>query len=126
MFLGQVVHWGDNASINSAFLVFGIIFLALIVLPPLHSVLRRSLAPVTYLTVTLRNRNQSPAPQIDWAFTCREQEIAELLCAGDTYRQIASQLMITENTVRSHVKSIYHKCGVQSRGELVQLLRPQR
>lgn len=54
--------------------------------------------------------------------TEREGEIATLLIKGKTYRMIAGELHVSENTVKTHVKNIYSKAGVQSRTELMNLL----
>ena len=50
----------------------------------------------------------------------REQEVLQMLLAGSTYREIASDLFISENTVKYHVKNIYKKYGCSSRKELIQ------
>lgn len=51
--------------------------------------------------------------------TARETEIVLRLCRGLTSKEIAGELIISHHTVRDHVKSIYDKAGVSSRGELV-------
>lgn len=54
--------------------------------------------------------------------TRREREIAALLIKGKTYRTIANELHVSENTVKTHVKNIYSKTGVNNRAELINLL----
>lgn len=49
----------------------------------------------------------------------REREVLKLLCEGDSYRSIATQLHISGHTVRSHIKNIYEKLHVHSRAEAV-------
>jgi DNA-binding NarL/FixJ family response regulator len=49
--------------------------------------------------------------------TKREHELLALLAKGLFYKEIAEQLGITVNTVRTHVHSIYDKLHVQSRTE---------
>jgi len=41
------------------------------------------------------------------------------LVQGEKYREIASRLCISIDTVRTHTMTIYRKCKVHSRGELV-------
>ena len=47
----------------------------------------------------------------------REVEVLRLLAAGLSNRDIAGELVITENTVRSHCKSIFGKLGAHKRWE---------
>ncbi|EOI55437.1 response regulator transcription factor [Enterococcus gilvus] len=53
--------------------------------------------------------------------TKTEFKIAELLCKGLTYKDIANKLVISYHTVKKHVQNIYCKCKVNSRYELSQL-----
>ncbi len=52
------------------------------------------------------------------SLTPREQEVATCLTKGMSNSQIADLLHISENTVKTHLKKIYAKSGVQSRVEL--------
>lgn len=54
--------------------------------------------------------------------TEREAEILTLLLDGKTNKEIASLSFISENTVKTHLKSIYSKYHVTSRAELISLL----
>ncbi len=49
----------------------------------------------------------------------RELEILELLAKGHRYKEIASDLGISFDTVRSHLRNIYEKLQVSSRTEAV-------
>ncbi|MCB0997950.1 MAG: hypothetical protein KDB40_01535 [Acidimicrobiales bacterium] len=51
--------------------------------------------------------------------TSKEQEIVLLLLEGHRVRGIASQLFLSQHTVRNHLKRIFRKLGVSSQGELV-------
>ena len=52
-------------------------------------------------------------------FTAREKDIVRLLINGLNSRQIAEQLHISMETVRTHRKNILKKAGVNSTTELV-------
>ena len=54
-----------------------------------------------------------------YGLTVRETEIVLRLCRGLATKDIAADLMISTHTVRDHVKSVFEKAGVNSRGELV-------
>ncbi|MEJ7652987.1 MAG: helix-turn-helix transcriptional regulator [Chloroflexia bacterium] len=60
-------------------------------------------------------------PQIPtvWPLTAREREVVGLLIRGMTNRQIASSLVLSENTVESHLAHAYEKLGVHNRGEVL-------
>ena len=49
----------------------------------------------------------------------REVEILHLLAAGHAYKQIADNLTISINTIRTHIKRIYEKLHVHSRTEAI-------
>ncbi|MGW4304009.1 LuxR C-terminal-related transcriptional regulator [Streptomyces sp. NPDC004646] len=54
-------------------------------------------------------------PVESWGLAPREAEVLRLLTAGRRNRQIATQLGISENTVKFHTSQIYNKLGVTSR-----------
>jgi LuxR family transcriptional regulator, maltose regulon positive regulatory protein len=55
--------------------------------------------------------------------TAAEQKILDMLPTHYTEVQIAQQLYISHNTVKTHVKSVYRKLGASSRAESVQRAR---
>jgi DNA-binding NarL/FixJ family response regulator len=59
------------------------------------------------------------AQRMQVSLTQREQEVLCLLAKGLRNKEIASQLNITERTVKSHVANIIAKLGVSSRTEAV-------
>jgi DNA-binding CsgD family transcriptional regulator len=55
----------------------------------------------------------------------RERDICHEVIAGRSTADIAEHLFISANTVQDHLKSVFAKVGVRSRGELVARLRPE-
>ncbi|MEV4179073.1 response regulator transcription factor [Nonomuraea sp. NPDC049709] len=64
----------------------------------------------------LMNRIRTPAPQL---LSHRELEVLQLVAAGNTNREAAALLFITEATVKSHLLNIYAKLGVNDRAAAV-------
>jgi DNA-binding CsgD family transcriptional regulator len=50
--------------------------------------------------------------------TAREREIADLVAAGRTNREVGEQLVLSIRTIEAHLRNIYAKLGVRSRVEL--------
>lgn len=56
--------------------------------------------------------------------TKREKEVFELLVLNKTTKEIASDLKISEKTVRNHISNAMQKLGVKGRaGAVVELLK---
>jgi len=55
----------------------------------------------------------------DTFLTGRELDVLNLLCNGDSYKEIAYKLFISVGTVRHHIKNIYYKLHVHSKSEAV-------
>lgn len=49
----------------------------------------------------------------------REEEVLRLVAEGLTNKEIARQLMVSENTVKTHVTSLFNRLGVDSRARAV-------
>jgi DNA-binding CsgD family transcriptional regulator/PAS domain-containing protein len=58
--------------------------------------------------------------------SAREQQIAEWVSNGLTTRQIAERAVVSENTVKQHLKRIFAKAAVTNRAELVQRIWASR
>jgi DNA-binding NarL/FixJ family response regulator len=72
---------------------------------------------VTRLLMEAFSHHTLPAPQN--LFTPRELEVLQQMATPATYREIASRLSITEETVRSHAKNIFKKLGQGDRVQAV-------
>jgi DNA-binding NarL/FixJ family response regulator len=60
-----------------------------------------------------------PVEQFDYRLSPREKDVLGLLVKGLSYKMIASDLNISYETVRSHMKKIYEKLHVASLTEAV-------
>ena len=71
---------------------------------------------------------QQPSPQEKAAavLSAREKEIIGFLAKGYLYKEIASQLRISVETVRTHIHNIYEKLHVRTRTEAVMKLYGRR
>lgn len=54
----------------------------------------------------------------DYQLTPRQKEIASMLLAAKTGRQIAGELGLSESTVKMHTSQLYRKLGIGSKAEL--------
>lgn len=125
--IGNTLAASGLPDSHSTLLALGVVCITLVLLPPLHSRLALLLKDHAYLTAVAELPAQEQSRLVfDLAaserLTEREGEITALLLTGKTYRKIAEELFVSENTVKTHVKNIYAKVGVQSRTELMALL----
>jgi DNA-binding CsgD family transcriptional regulator len=63
--------------------------------------------------------SRSARSPLDTLLTVREQEVLELMASGATNNQIARELVVSEGTVKSHVKRILRKLRVDNRAGAV-------
>jgi NarL family two-component system response regulator LiaR len=67
------------------------------------------------LTRLTRSLHKPPAPDPLHALSPREREVLRLVARGHSNRQIARELRIGDETVKTHVSSVLAKLGVQDR-----------
>ena len=82
-----------------------------------------SVAPVIFDLVA-RGENHLPATQRESgpdSLTEREREVMGFISRGRSNRDIAEQLVISEKTVKNHIRAIYDKLGAGSRAEAIAL-----
>ena len=87
--------------------------------PRMAKLLHRAGSPAAHRLLeafppAIRERSAIPS-ELSEPLSERERDILRLMARGLTYRQIASELVISINTVRYHVKSLYSKLQVNSR-----------
>ncbi len=123
--IGQAI--GADGGRSSSLLALAIVCTVMVILPPLSKYLGNVLNTHIYLTsfmeMTPEKQQRTIRIQVEsGVLTERESEIATLIIQGRTYKQVASELYISENTVKTHVKNIYAKYGVQNRNQLLHLV----
>lgn len=62
--------------------------------------------------------SKTAARSLGGGLTATQFRVASLIASGQTNREIASAMFITENTVQTHLRHIFQKLGVRSRTEL--------
>lgn len=71
---------------------------------------------IAYVPALIAQRDEGvEAPTLKPALTEREREILSMISAGATNAEIADRLVISQSTVKSHVKNILRKLGVRNR-----------
>lgn len=76
------------------------------------------LHPDVMKKVVSRMQQQLQQPSLI-SLTPRELEVLEWMASSNTYRQIAKQLSVSEETIRSHAKNILEKMGQPNRSQAV-------
>ncbi len=66
------------------------------------------------------------APETEPVLTKREREVAALVTAGKTNKEIAADLVISQRTAEAHVENILSKLGFTSRAQVISWMTGQR
>jgi DNA-binding CsgD family transcriptional regulator len=72
---------------------------------------------VSRLARQLSSSSESPRP-LSGSLTRRERDVVSLVALGQTNRQIAQALVLTEGTVENYVQRILGKLGVNNRAQI--------
>jgi DNA-binding CsgD family transcriptional regulator len=128
--IGSAITGLENPPLDPSVLALGIAMIALIILPLLHQRLSSLLKDHAFLAsfssqIPLEQTAAPSSVLLAAELSEREQQVVGLLSRGCTYKLIAAELYLSENTVKTHVKNAYSKLGVKNRTELVKLLMEQ-
>lgn len=67
----------------------------------------------------LRQEEKAESESRQITLTPRESEVIQWFATSNTYREIAQELNVTEETIRSHAKNILHKLNQPNRAQAV-------
>jgi DNA-binding NarL/FixJ family response regulator len=68
-------------------------------------------------------RDEAATEMLGEPLTQREKEVLRLLQSDLTPQEIATELYLTLNTIKTHVSAVYRKLGAHSRSEAVVVAR---
>ena len=74
-------------------------------------------------TPTPRERSSAVSVMVRPILSPREREVLSELARGSTYADIAATLFVSENTVKTHISSLYGKLAVSRRSEALSVGR---
>lgn len=125
--LGMGVSSIQLPSAEVTVIALTVVCVTLVILPPLNRELVFLLKSHVYLIAYEHmdeNQQQSIIYQMKTIdpLTEREKEVLQLILSGKSNKEIATQLFITESTVKTHVRNIFSKYDVSSRAELISSL----
>ena len=72
---------------------------------------------------------KTPIPEVqheELGLNAREQRVVELILEGLSYKMVASEMGVSINTVRKHIKSVYRKLNINTSMELARLYHRTR
>lgn len=69
--------------------------------------------------INLNDSADGPAGPTPEQLSARELEIMTRICRGDSNLEIAAELYLSINTVKTHIRSAYRRIGITRRVEAV-------
>lgn len=55
--------------------------------------------------------------------TMQEEKVARLICTGKSNKDIASELFISQSTIKTHISNIYSKLNINNRKQLIDIIK---
>lgn len=123
IFMKSVSMTNDKVTI----IALCVVCVTLVILPPLNEQLIILLKSHAYLSV-FTNMNEKQQKEVLVGvksldpLTSRENDVLELILSGKSNKEIAAELTISENTVKTHISNIFSKYDVSSRAELISFI----
>lgn len=124
--IGNKITSVESHYLLASVIALVVVFTALIILPVLNFQLNRHLKDHEFLMkfTGVEEREQGMDIinfKVDKQLTEKETEVVKLLLKGYTYKVIAKNLFISENTIKYHIKNIYQKLNINNKMELIKI-----
>ena len=125
--IAMLVQAMDLPSSNVTVIALTVVSISLILLPVLNwqltTLLSNNIYLMSYEHLSPEAKKNLPENiQALTPLTGREKEVLALILEGKSNRDIAIDLFITENTVKTHIRNIFSKYQVDSRTALISML----
>lgn len=117
------VQWEEYSAI---FALGSALLLTLGMLTVFGLILSRPPAPKAEVPDKLSLDDAFDQVASEYNLTERETVVARELARGYSYKKVAGTLFLSLSTIQSHARSIYRKCSVNSRQELIDLVESKR
>ena len=78
------------------------------------------LGGLVFQSIQLKRARTIQKTPADFSLTTQEEKVAELMIDNKTNKEIASELFISLNTVKTHIRNLYAKLEVSNRTEFVE------
>jgi DNA-binding CsgD family transcriptional regulator len=85
----------------------------------MHGAVLEGTGQVALIIEPAKSADVAPLIIEAYGLTCRELDVTRAIARGLNTAEIAAELFLSPHTVRDHVKAVFEKVGVSSRGELV-------
>lgn len=120
----QLLYYGEKSYLFTGILASAITFASFFIVPWMHrsieQYLKHEVSELEHKNSLSPNSVIESLPHIN-SLTSRESEIIELIFNGYSNKEITEKLVISENTLKIHVRHIYSKIGVSNKTELFHL-----
>ncbi len=124
--ISNLVLSEEGAYMEASVIALVIIFSVLMMLPLLNAQLALLLKNHAFL-IRFSKMEESEQDKTlselkdNKRLTEKETEVVKLLLQGYTYKAVAENLFISENTIKFHIKNIYQKLNIKNKMELIKM-----
>lgn len=124
--VAQALQEARHPLLRRPFLDAGRWIRPLLITPPLSQLAAGWLAPATSAHGVRAGFGTPPWPVVVEELSTRERDVLERLAQMMSTQEIAADLFVSVNTVKTHLKSLYRKLGVNRRSDAVRRARDLR